>query len=77
MSNVYRLPLPTPPVWRVKHTDPTGTRRELLVPARSNAQAMDRVEALLGPSVGGSCINTCACTHVTHTANTTVGAQHG
>jgi hypothetical protein len=61
MSNVYRLPLPTPPVWRVKHTDPTGTRRELLVPARSNVQAMEHVEALLGPSLGGSCINTHTC----------------
>lgn len=65
LSNVYRLPLPTPPVWRVKHTDPTGTRRVLLVPARSNAQALDHVAAMLGPSVGGSCINTTThtCTH--------------
>lgn len=57
-SNVYRLPLPPMRVWRVKHVDPSGTRRVLLVPARSNAEAMDHVEGLLGPSMCGSCIHT-------------------
>jgi hypothetical protein len=33
----------------------------LLVPARSNVQAMEHVEALLGPSLGGRCINTHTC----------------
>lgn len=70
-SNVYRLPLPAVTVWRIKHVDPTGTRRVLLVPARSNALAMDHVEGMLGPSVCCSCINT-------HTHDTTTtGARHG